>query len=139
MRKIFLVFWIMASVFSLKSQIKIESLSLKIPFESINFVRNDTIFVIKFYPTKNNFDSIICETFATKFTKNSWITNTCLYGSYSIIKFKKGKYSQWFKENNGKLFHADHEYIIRRCWTYYPDGSMEIYWHFGGISHCRKR
>ena len=125
-------------MFHLKAQVKIVCPPLKTPYQSMNFMRNDTVFIIYCYPSKENFDSAVCKIFATKYTKNNWITDTSLYGSYAIIKFKKAIPSRWFKENNGKLFQANYEYIIRRCWRYYPDDSMDIYWRFGYINHFKK-
>jgi len=140
MKRMLLIFWAIISVFQLKSQIE-NGMNCKpirkfIPFESMSFIRNDTAFVIYFYPSKEKIDSTVSKIFATKLTKNSWITDTCSSGSYAIVKFKKVRPSQCFKENNGKLFQADAECICKSSKSFYPNGNIEKYWRCGTFSRA---
>jgi hypothetical protein len=112
---------------------------LKFPFENIYFRRNDTVFSVYIYSSKEEIDSIIYNSFAVKIANEKWKTNTISDGSYSIVKYKKIKISQWFKENNEKLFQADYECIEKKYWRYYPDGTIDVYWRFGRIAHLKRK
>jgi len=78
-------------------------------YKFINFQRNDTIFSLRIYTSKEGTDSVVYEGYAIRFSKSKWITNKGKLGDYSILKYKKTKPSVWFKENNGKLFQADYQ------------------------------
>lgn len=105
----------------------------------IELQRNDTIFFYKLFPNKEKVDSIVYSYHAVRLNKNKWITDS----SYSaneqkVFKIRKLK-SKWFKENNGKMFQADNECVIKKSWTYYPDGKIEIFVRIGALSWRRVR
>ena len=50
--------------------------------------------------------------------------------------------SKWLPNDIAAICHtpfqADYEYITRKSWRYNSDGSMEVYWRLGCISHMKK-
>jgi hypothetical protein len=139
MKKVIFIFIILnITDYSLFSQSECVHL-LKFPFESTSFRRNDTVFSIHIYPSKERTDSIIYNSFAVKITNKKWKTNIISDGSYLIVKYKKIKSSQWFEENNGKLFQADYECVEIKYWKYYPNGSIDIYWRIGRIAYLKRK
>lgn len=86
-----------------------------IDYEIATVLSGDTIFFLQIYPHRDQIDSVISSgTFATKLSGSKWVTcSDDTNGNFYFYKYGKCRKSAWFKENNGKYFHADFECRVK--------------------------
>jgi hypothetical protein len=106
-------------------------------YQTIYLSRNDSIFIIYFFPKIENYDSTLLVLHAVKFSKNKWINVPHTDSTYTIIKYRKKVKSPWFKKNNGKIFHADYECKVMRYWSYEPNGYIRVYRRIGKMANLK--
>ena len=138
MNRIILTLGIIFILFSSKGQEnKMEYGPLKIPFQSITTIRNDSLFVVYFYPTKENADSVKINFYGTRFGKKYWITNKAADGSFSVIKLSKKRPFKLFISVDGSVFQTDNESITQKYWNFVSEEYMIVYRRFGRTAYSK--
>lgn len=136
--KILIIIILMINITFSNAQNLDREYNLQLPnYQTIYLSRNDSIFIIYFFPKIEKYDSTFVELHAVKFSKNKWINVPHTDTTFTIIKFRKKSKSQWFKKNNGMIFNADYECKVQRYWSYKTNNKIIEFVNYGIFSKVK--